>query len=632
MPSHVHTSLVRDAISMRDALTHRGPDDAGLWADHSSLGCVVLAHRRLAVRDTSHAGVQPMRSRNSVIVYNGEIYNQPDVHATFDADSLPDPCDTATVLGAMDINGASALRSFRGMYALAHYELHSHSLTLARDPMGIKPLYWTIIRVEGHDVVAFASEIAGLLAHPNVTRKPDPVTISSYLTTIRTTLGERTLLDGVRTLLPGQTISFRYYGNTLQTQRERIEVDDIVIGVHAVSTEHTFEEAVDLTREAVTRSIHAHLPSDVPICCLLSGGLDSSIIASVLSDRLRQRGTLGSVTSSLATWCAASDEAETDDLVFARTMASHLRTEHHEVIVSRDMFLDQWLSMIRRSCVPLSTPNEIAIAEIARDMRSNGYVVAMSGEGADELFGGYDQPLSIITDAFRRDVDVADDAELDILAWMPTQIKPMLMTESAFEAAEHDANLVLYIRDTVRSARDFAKGKYPGDTACDLRLRAHLEFSTKSNLVGLLQRLDTSLMQHSIEGRTPFADAGISQFASSLSVSDRFHIDTDGVTTKRVLRHGFAGVLPESIVQRSKRSFPLPFREWIASASDVLRESEVVRTWIKPEIVDAISDQPAQHWRLAWPIMNLAIWGERMFGDTGVLERMHSTNTTTVSR
>ena len=130
----------------------------------------------------------------------------------------------------------------------------------------------------------------------------------------------------------------------------------------------------------------------------------------------------------------------------------------------------------------------------------------------------------------------------------------------------------------------------------------------------------------------PFADAGISQFASSLSVSDRFHIDTDGVTTKRVLRHGFAGVLPESIVQRSKRSFPLPFREWIASASDVLRESEVVRTWIKPEIVDAISDQPAQHWRLAWPIMNLAIWGERMFGDTGVLERMHSTNTTTVSR
>lgn len=631
MPSHMHMLLVRDAISMRDALSHRGPDDAGLWADHSDFGSVVLAHRRLIVRGTTCDGSQPVRSSRSAIVYNGELYNQSEVHRSFDAHSMSDVCDSATVHRALDAHGVSALHSFRGMYAIGYYDLRSHTLTLARDPMGIKPLYWTVLDRHGEKVVAFASEIASLLALPHVKRQPDLVTLSSYLTTIRTTLGERTLYDGVYAVRPGQVLTFRFTHGKLCIDRACIELDDVLPNANLTCQPcSTFEETVDRTRSVVEQSVRAHLSSDVPVCSMLSGGLDSSILASILRSQLREHGSLGASTTLLATWCAASDQAEADDLQYARLVAGHLGTDHHEVIVTQAVFLQRWAAMVAGTGVPMSTPNEVAIAEVARDMNQRGFVVALSGEGADELFGGYDEPLSVLSSAFDRGAAVDDEAELEFLAWVPTQLKSMLMTDSAWRYAACDVELRSDIRLFIAASREKHMQRHPAGSQREARLKAHLDYSRASNLVGLLQRLDASLMGYSIEGRTPFADVAVAQLAGSLTISDRFTMGTsEQVHTKRVLRAAFADVLPACVVNRPKRSFPLPFRQWIVPAAIVLEQSTVIRSWIKPEIVDAIAQQPAQHWRLAWPIMNLAIWAEHMFGDARITEQLEFGEMTT---
>jgi len=614
----------RRAELMRDRMAHRGPDGAGLWRHEN----IILAHRRLAVVDTSPAGHQPMLSRHdgksggrSAIVYNGEIYNDHELRDELTArgTTFRSRSDAETVLTMLDEFGERALPRLRGMYALAYINLDTQTLLLARDPLGIKPLYYTTVETGGTSggvELVFASEIPSLLAHPAITPRPDFITISSYLTTIRTTLGPRTLFAGIRTLEPGEVATIDLRQGTLVVKTRRWwtpSLDD----ASAAPRDAREPSDPELKRE-IEDSIDRHLRADVPVCSLLSGGLDSTIIA---AHAAREHSPLRTYSSGSPVEGANPDNP-TDDLAAARFVAHKLGATHTEAPVSRELFARRWPEMVEALGLPLSTPNEVAINTIAGSLRRDGQVVALSGEGADELFGGYETPL---TEALKHIASLADQPptawrergglfQLETAAWIAPSAKPSILTESALRHSESDHHLREHY--TQRFTEIASESDVPDP------LEAHLRFTREINLSGLLRRLDQSTMLESVEGRTPFADQRIASLAARTPMSRKFapaipaHNGEPAVAarTKISLRSAFGGSLPSLVLSRPKASFPLPFQGWLADHSAALRNSTFAREVFTDAAIAAASHSPEKFWPLAWPMLNIAMWGRRWWG------------------
>lgn len=589
---------------MRDVMAGRGPDGAGLLR----MGNVVLAHRRLAVIDTSERGHQPMLTPDGrhAIVYNGELYNDGELREVLRADrdgaaAFRSDSDTETVLHALAAWGTEALEQLRGMYALAWFDSAEQRLVLARDPLGIKPLYYAVVEGLGGPELVFASAIPAILAHPRAAARPDFATLSGYLTTIRTTLRERTLFDGVRTLLPGQFVEFDLSGETMRAREREVRVGPEGRSAAKAPGAETPAKAV---RAAVEDSVRRHLRSDVPLCCLLSGGLDSSIVA-LLASRDVPR---------LQTYCAGAPAASgDDDFAFARSVSRRLGTVHAEAPVTAEMFAQRWGEMIGAGGVPLSTPNEVAINEVARRLRADGMVVTLSGEGADELFGGYDLSLTAAMD-FEAGVDGTTGTaararfQLDSAAWLPIGAKPAILSPALWRALEGDRVLI----DSTEREFEHVAAERNGD---DSPVQAHLRSQRRINLAGLLLRLDSATMREGVEGRTPLADRAVADLAEGLALSDKFAVgDRAGVLTKRVLREAFADDLPAEVLARPKASFPLPFQDWLGDVGAMLRSSALAREIFTDAAISMIGAEPKRTWGLAWPMMNIALWGRRWWG------------------
>lgn len=587
-------------LAMRDRMTHRGPDDAGL----ERLGNIVLAHRRLSVIDPSPAGHQPMRFTDASgrvlgwLIYNGEIYNDAELRRDLAREGVAftTACDTETLGRACATWGpALAAARIRGMFAFAWIDLRAHTLTLARDPIGIKPLYYAMVGPADEPELAFASEIGAVLAHPAIAARPDPITVSAYLTTIRTTLGPRTLYRDVRALRPGELLTFDLRSASLSRSRA-------AISARAWSDRDSSDPAA--TARLVRESVRVHLRADVPTCALLSGGLDSSIVCAVARRHV----------NVLRTYCSGAPESAgpgaSEDFAFARLVASRLGVAHTEVPVTHDVFRARWPEMIARTRIPLGTPNEVAINQVARSLRADGHVVALSGEGADEFFGGYDTPLSMAAFHVERANPDPGLFQLNAAAWVPLASKPGLMNPAWLAAAEHDEEL------RARYCEDFqALEAEAGDVE---PLEVHLRFHQRINLVGLLQRLDSATMLESVEGRTPLADVVVRAHAWSLSMSRKF-TEVRGETgatpvtrTKIALREAFASDLPREVVERKKASFPLPFQQWVADQSETIRRSGFLRELFTDAAIETVASRPSELWSLAWPMANLAMWGDHV--------------------
>lgn len=558
--------------AMRDRMSHRGPDGAGLWRG----GSVALGHRRLAVIDPTGASAQPMRIGEGVLAYNGELYNEPEIRTSLEREGevFSTRGDTETVLRAIARWGRDALGRFRGMFALAYHDVAAGTLLLARDPLGIKPLYHARV---GVDIVA-ASEVPAILAHPGAAARPDIVGVSAYLSTIRTVLGERTMFAGISSLRPGESIEFNLREGTSSRREHAIDAAGEAPEGHAL-------------RAIVEGSIRCHLRSDVPLCSLLSGGLDSTVIAVVASASV----------PALRTYCAGAEEGG-PDFEFAARVAAGLGASHREARVSRAMFGERWRDMVARQGVPLSTPNEVAINEVARVMRARGEVVTLSGEGADELFGGYAAPLGAAArfhDGRPREGEVA--YELGPGAWLSAEVKAGALRRVIWQGLEGDAWLRGALGDVIGDARG---------------MEAHLRIHRRVNLPGLLQRLDSATMLESIEGRTPFADRLVA--AAAVAHPIRALIDLsrpeDAWASKLPLRRAFAGEVPGEVMSRPKASFPLPFEAWCADLAPALGRSGLIEELFEPMLIAAIAADPTRHWRLAWPMINLALWGDRWWG------------------
>lgn len=577
-------------VAMRDRLLHRGPDDAGVYESRG----VILGHRRLSVIDPGEGGRQPMSTADGrfVIVYNGELYNDAALRRELEGLGVVfrSSCDTETVLHAFAAWGEGTLRRLRGMFALAVWDSREHRLTLARDPLGIKPLYWT----EAGGEIVFASEARALFAHPGVREEPDWTGVLGYVTTVRATLGEGTMFRGVRAVRPGACLRFECSGETIGAAAESV-----------IEADAPVEADGGDVRAVVEDSVRAHLRSDVPWCCLLSGGLDSTVIATLAT---REAGPLRTFVSG----CRDAGGGAADDFDFARETAVAIGSEHREVPVDRGLFLERWAWMVERHGTVLSTPNEVAIYEVARALRGAGCVVTLSGEGADELFGGYDLPLASAARWVRErpgaGAEEDGDFAMESAAWMTPAQYGVFLRDEFVGNGEGVSELRRVYREAFAALSDGVSGDFPRATREERRMQCFLRMLRRFNLAGLLQRLDSATMLASVEGRTPFADVFVCVAAERLEMSRKF---VEGRGTKIALREAFADAIPASIVARPKRSFPLPFEGWLDGLGAAARESGLVRQVYTDAAVELVWNEPGRFWNIAWPMANLALWGKR---------------------
>ncbi len=591
------SSLSDEALdAWRDVLAHRGPDGAMSWRE----GPVALGHRRLAIRDLTDAGAQPMVAPQDrgTLVYNGELYNDAELRkelASYAArfGGFTTTCDAETVLFAMMRWGPAAIQRLRGIFALCWIDRRERRAVLARDPLGVKPLYWAVFGTE----FVFASEVGALLKHPRAHAEPDLAMVSAYLTTARRELGERTMFEGIFAVRPGET---------LRVDLEARLPEPVSIGrwsSKVVGGDPGETSAARQVGRAVEDSLSRQLISDRPMCALLSGGFDSTVLVRLLIDATGTRPR---------TWCASGVEGDDElgpDPAAARQIAADLGTEHSLTRVDRATFVQQWRAHVDHLGTPLSTPNEVAIAEVARELSAEGHAVALSGEGADELFGGYGEVLDAYSAAGESD---PAGAHLGAATWVSPNSKETLLQGRVLEAANGDALL------RSRFVAGFAWGREQAGPRGGV-LDAHLRMQREFNLAALLQRLDAATMRYGVEGRTPYADGAVTRVAEALPMPRKFQVASAGgadpvARSKIALRAAFGGRVPDLAIRRPKASFPLPFQRWGAEVVANLPRSRFANELVRPEMLEALAARPEAYWRLAWPIANLALWGDKFWG------------------
>lgn len=580
------------------ALAHRGPDGHAIRVD----GGVCLGHARLAVRDPREpSAAQPMATPDGahVLAFNGELYDdaawrmelEDEVRAATGGRGFRTRCDAETLLWALTLRGVSALDRVRGMYALAFLETRAGRLWLARDPLGVKPLYMREGSAPGGAGLQFASETRALCALLGGAPELDPEGLATYLSTSRRVAFGRTLFQGIRSLEPGEVVQVDLNGSTPRAIT-------VATGDRFRAAALDAEPAAEACRAVIEGSVRAHLVSDVPVCSLLSGGLDSAIVAR----------TAAAEVSDLRTWCASAPvpNPEETDAGHAELVARNLGVRHRLATVDREAFLEGWRAHVEHLGQPLSTPNEVAIVTLAREIRGSGAVVALSGEGADELFGGYDAALA----AFDRREDAPTDGlspgrfHLEATAWLPPAVQRELLIP-----ALRDAHA--WVVESYERAHD-AERTLAGTLASPLE--AHLRLQRRVNLTALLERLDAATMRHSVEGRTPFADLAVARFADGLPMASKFR-PGPAPESKRILRRAFEGLLPDAVVRRPKASFPLPFEAWSAPlATSEIARSEFLGDVVVPEVLALVRAAPEQNWRLTWLLGNLALFADAAWG------------------
>ena len=619
-----------DAGEMRAlglALRHRGPDDHGFlsWTrgcppklgrqPDLGPGRIGLVHRRLSILDLSELGWQPMSSADGRlhIVYNGEVYNYIELRRELESDGhhFSSHSDTEVLLAAIASWGLSdAVVRFEGMFAFALLDTEAGTLTLARDPFGIKPLYYASERGR----FMFASEIKALLALPWVTRQVDPKALLGYLAFGRTDEGEGTMFAGVRQLPAGGVIVLDITGAPRIVSQWR-SWEPTVSRTLPVSR----AEAAGLIRDAFFENVSRHLRSDVPVGSALSGGLDSSSI--VVGMRRAAPDLELHAFSYLAEDAALTEERWVRDA--ARAAAATV----HEVHVSPDALAQDVDNLIRSQDEPFGSTSIYAQFRIFKAAAEAGVRVMLDGQGADELLGGYASFLGphvaglvgsgrvaaavrLAWSSYgRADVTLREVARYVVAASIPRAVK------SRFSARAHADALPSWIAARWFEPRLPSLRVQAPDPGRDLR--AHLARETQTSLLALLRYEDRNSMAFSVESRVPFLTTKFADLC--LSLPGDYLIASDG-TRKAVLRDAMRGIVPDSILQRrDKIGFRTPEHALLGGAASWTKrvlESDCART-LECIDVKSVSAHVAEESNRAgspsiplWRILNVIRWAE----------------------
>jgi asparagine synthase (glutamine-hydrolysing) len=617
---------------MSEAMVHRGPDASGTWvsAPDSRGWGTLLAHRRLSILDLSPAGAQPMVDpvTGHVVVFNGEIYNFLDLRRRLVAEGqeLHSSGDTAVMLRALGLHGPDAVNWFRGMFAFACWDPINRRLLLARDPLGIKPLY--LARSSDPNAgwsIAFASELRALLASGLLgTPRLDPQAVAGSVWN-GFVVGPRTAVKRVELLWPGHLLEFDGAGKELRQQ------DFWHIPVRAPDP-ITEEEGLAAMLE---EGLRLHLTSDVPLAVLLSGGVDSSVVAN-----LAQRAT----QSRIHTFTLAFEEDELNEGPIARQIAAAIGTEHHEVVLTEQSFVANLETALDSLDQP--TFDGLNAYYISHAIRAAGFTVALSGTGGDELFGGYTsyRDLPVLHGWSRRAACVPRRVQIaaaTLATWplrrsgaaMPRQTRwaklPDMIRHGDNLLALYQLAYALFLPAFQQEllVPDFAEALADGlPRAMRERIIAETRDRTPLSAISVMeQRLflgerllrdnDVASMAASVEQRLPLVDQILFENVDRLPDSARYQ----PLGRKAMLRRiGLRGLDP-ALFDRPKSGFVLPFDRWIrrglkSAMDETLRDPQAIApVGLDPTAVERLwrgflDGAPGTYWSRVWSVYVLIRW------------------------
>ena len=599
--------LEREAFCRaRDTMTHRGPDDAGVYQD----GAVMLGHRRLSIIDLG-GGHQPMSAADNAvwIVFNGEIYNFQVLRDELagKGHAFKTSSDTEVILQLYLEEGVRGFERLNGIFAFAIWDRRSGELHLVRDQLGIKPLYYAVTP-RG---LVFASEVKTLLATGLVEPALEAEALPEYLV-FRDVSGERTLFRGVRRLLPGHRLTLR--GGRIEIHRYWDLLSD-----DPPAFEGSFEEAVDALEALLDDAVRMQMISDVPLGTFCSGGVDSSLVTA-----LAARHASGPIN----TFSVGFDEAAFDESVYARQVAAHCGTRHHEIRISNRQFADNLEKLIWHNDEPLHFPNSVhihAVSELAR----RHVTVVLTGEGADELFAGYPRyqipvllarwrrvpgPARWLARALGRALGDHRVQKLDRFTGMPAGWEVLMNSASSDAGRLRIPGLDerLAVSDYRRSAYEATAGQVDPVTRVSL-------LDQQTYLVSILNRQDKMSMATSIESRVPFLDPRVVRFAHSLPTAYKLgRLDNKRIVKALAMRH-----LPAEVIKRRKSGFGVPLADWFRADEGLggllaaAREDALVGEVFGEGTVKSLQDEHcagrADHSDALWAALNLSLW-RKAFG------------------
>src|SRR6202167_2551232 len=612
----------RDTLAAMNAqIVHRGPDDDGFFVE----GNVGLAMRRLSIIDLE-TGHQPISNEDHRlwIVYNGEIYNHQQLRAELQArgHQYRTRSDTETILHLYEEYGAECVKHLRGMFAFAIWDRRERRLFIARDRLGIKPLYY---RYDAGTFL-FGSEIKTILAYPGVKAEFNRGTLAEYLA-FGYLSGAETMYSGIQKLPPGHTLAIGEHGQLTIARYWDLSVT-------ADPDPKPREYYVKTYRELLEQCVSSHLLSDVPLGVFLSGGLDSSAVAA-LTTKIRRE--------PIETFAVGYGEEAFSELPYARQRAQHIGSRHHEVLLNREEFFAALPALIWHEDEPIVWPSSVSLYFVARLARERVKVV-LTGEGSDETLGGYtryawtlansrmDGVCRSLTPAFSRQW-IRDGIGSGVL---PSGLRRKLEHTfvgrdgaswpsfyfdniySAFSAAEQGELLTPRARELSGDA--YAGSMAYWDKSSGDLLHRLLYTDIRTYMVELLMKQDQMSMAASIESRVPFLDHVLVEFTARIPSQ----YSVRGLAGKFILKSAVEDLLPRDIVYRQKMGFPTPWAYWIAGPQldhlerMLLEPRSIARGLLKR---DAVQKLFAEHRACRrdngdriWRLLNLETW-QRVFLD-----------------
>jgi asparagine synthase (glutamine-hydrolysing) len=598
---------------MTAEMDHRGPDDEGIYAN----GPALLAHRRLSILDLSTAGRQPMSNEDETIhiVFNGEIYNYRELRNGLSGHTFSSETDTEALLHLYEKEGINCLKRLRGMFAFAIWDENEERMFLARDRLGQKPLYYYY----QNQSLTFGSTIKAILGDKSVAAQPDLEAIRQYL---------------LYQYVPHPDTGF-------QNIHQLNPAEYMIVDEEGIERDYywslSFEEQSTAPRPALADRLKGHLreatklrmQSDVPLGVFLSGGLDSSIVTSLMAE---------SSDDPVNTYSVGFSEDTYDELEFAREVAQEFGTDHHEYSVTPEV-ADVLPELVRHYEMPFADPSALPTYYISREA-SQDTTVILSGDAGDETFAGY-----------RR---YTYEKVADLLAKIPGPIRQGgIRGVELFEDQFDTSNLLQYVQRGLKVASKDTVDRYAGlccpiteeetkaiwegptsprkydwlaekyaktDGPTRIDRLMHLDILTYLP-ADLLVKVDRASMAHSLEVRSPFLDHHYMEFAASVPATHKYHRGK----TKILLKNAFRDTLPDKIIERNKQGFAIPVNKWFRTELRQVARQKLHRLGNREpfnqlgleNILHEHSNKTAQNGRKIWELFMLEMWYEEFIDSRG---------------
>lgn len=603
-------------IAMNNRMRHRGPDDEGVFVDDK----IALGHRRLSIIDLSAAGHQPMQSFDGryQIVYNGEIYNFKELkfelqRVVSGSDQqtyfFQTNTDTEVIIAAYARWGADCVKYFNGMFAFAIWDNQTKELFIARDRLGIKPLYYCF--TEG--VFAFSSEIRSLLASELIPKKLDEDSLIDYLR-YQTVHAPNTIVKGIKMLMPGHFIEMKNEQLTIK------KYWSLTKNISNESNGKSYNAVCKDVNQLLTKSVERRLIADVPFGAFLSGGIDSSAIVGLMSKVS---------TEKVKTFSVTFDESEFSEAKYAQLIAKKFNTDHHEIKLNPSDFIEQLPNALKAMDHPSGDgPNTFIVSKATKEA---GITMALSGLGGDELFAGYD--------VFKRSLELNKKAWLNLIPqFMRSAGASVLLKVNPGVASEKIAELLkqnkinfntfypisrqVLMDDQIKGIvnREQFKINIVSEIISEAKLSTNIQQLTSVSIAEistymqnvLLRDTDQMSMAHALEVRVPFLDHTLVEYV--LGIPDKYK---SIASPKKLLVDALGDLLPTEIVNRPKMGFTFPWKNWMKNELKIVCEQKMLslskrKLFNELGVMDLwksfLKDDPRITWSRIWHLVVLENW------------------------